>query len=171
MAARSWLIMVVMNRADEGHPVGAMLLLCSMFAFAWVFHAVTKPDATLPVAPAVPVVPVVLWIPAVLGVPEVPAVRVDSKVPVVPDVPGVPAVRVTTGTTGTIETTGPPGTSRTSGTAGTPGTPGTTGTIVYTVSWSITPPPFAASVSAVEPRGQSGEGGVVTRAFATTGAA
>jgi len=40
--------MVFMTRRDEGYPVAALLLLGSMFAFALVFHAVTKPSRRLP---------------------------------------------------------------------------------------------------------------------------
>jgi hypothetical protein len=39
--------MVFMQRRHEGHPAAAMLLLFSMFAFAFVFHVVTRPDATV----------------------------------------------------------------------------------------------------------------------------
>jgi hypothetical protein len=40
--------MVFMQGRNEGRPVAAILLLSSMFAFAFVFHAVTRPDAVLP---------------------------------------------------------------------------------------------------------------------------
>src|SRR5687768_5108316 len=153
--------MVVMNRADEGHPVGAMLLLCSMFAFAWVFHAVTTPDARLPAqfnaqiaALALSVVPIV---------PEVPAVPDVLEVPAVP----VPTVRLASGTTGTTETSETSETPITLRTSGTPGTLGTLGTIGTTVP----PAAFPASVNAVAPGEQSRESGAVSRAFGTTGAA
>jgi hypothetical protein len=61
--------MVFMQPQDEGRPFAAVLLLFSMFAFAFVFHTVTRPEATIaahfdgqlsaltrPVRPDVPVV-------------------------------------------------------------------------------------------------------------------
>jgi hypothetical protein len=39
--------MVFMPRRSDGHPMAAMLLLFSMFAFALVFHAVTRPRVTI----------------------------------------------------------------------------------------------------------------------------
>lgn len=38
---------MVFMRRDEGHPLGATLVLASMLAFAWIFHVVTRPDANL----------------------------------------------------------------------------------------------------------------------------
>ena len=39
---------MVFMRQDEGRPVPALLLLFSMFAFACVFHVVTRPSGVLP---------------------------------------------------------------------------------------------------------------------------
>jgi hypothetical protein len=146
--------MVFMKRRDEGHPLGALLVLSSMFAFAFVFHAVTRPDAAVAARFDVPLAafppPVVPVVPAV---PVVPVVA--SRVP---EVSMVPVIRVTTlETPVTIETSG-----TLEPTTGTIGTSGTPGTLIA---------PLRASVTAIAPSEPAREGGAVTRAFAITGSA
>jgi len=154
-----------MKRRDEGHPLGALFVLSSMFAFAFVFHAVTRPDAGVAARFDVPLAafppPVVPIVPAV---PVVPAV--GSRVP---EVSMVPVIRVTaletTVTPGTLEpTTGTlePTTGTLEPTTGTTGTSGTPGTLIA---------PLRASVTAIAPGEPAREGGAVTRAFAITGSA
>jgi hypothetical protein len=140
--------MVFMQPRDEGHPLAAMLVLSSVFAFALVFHTVTEPGAHVParydrqlaalVSPQIPVVPVV---------PRVSAVRVVRAVHM------VPAVRVAAGTTATS------------------GTPETSGTILHAFAWPTMPAPFPAAASPFLPSDAARDGGAVTRALATTGSA
>ena len=155
-----------MKRRDEGHPLGALFVLSSMFAFAFVFHIVTKFDPQLPARFDLQLAALVA--PTAAVVPEVPEVPVAPKVHSVRVALSASATPGTPGTLGTLGTLGTP--QGTQGTLGTPGTIGTSGTALPSRAWSI-PAALPAPLSANEPNGHSRDGGALTRAFATAGSA
>jgi hypothetical protein len=140
--------MVFMKRRDEGHPLGALFVLSSMFAFAFVFHIVTKSDPQLPARFDLQL--------AALTEPVAPIVPVVPEVPVAPEATETPG---SSGTSGTPEIT-----------SGTAGTPGTAEAALPSRIWS-TPAALPAPISAVEPNQHPRDTGAVTRALATTSAA
>lgn len=150
--------MVFMQRRNDGHPLAALLLLFSMFAFAFVFHVVTRPEAPVaahldrqlaafarPVAPDVPT----------LGEPRQPAAAASPVTSVVEPAPPVEASALATDSHPPALTLPPPITIVPSA------------TVVRPVT--VVPLPAAAVSATLQP--SAPDGGAVTRAFTTTGSA
>jgi len=145
--------MVFMKRRDEGHPLGALFVLSSMFAFAFVFHIVTQPSAEL-------------------------AVRFDLHWAALVAPSPASETTGTTGTTGATRTTGISGTAGNPGTAAAvvpvvpavPVVPEVTAPrLLDALPWP--PTTLVASVNAVASDAPTRDEGAVTRAIATAGSA
>jgi hypothetical protein len=134
---------MVFMRRDEGHPLGATLVLASMLAFALVFHVVTRPDTHLaaqfnvslaPFSVSVPAPPPVVWRPTIarpeaviVAAPVSPAVAEDP-------VEAAPAAMP----------------------------------VLSSVAWPAAPHMMPSTAHDVSPATPTREGGAVTRAIAST---
>jgi hypothetical protein len=133
--------MVFMERR-EGHPLAAMLLLCSMFAFALVFHSVTQPVAELPAR-----YDYQLTAMARPAVEQPPSFAVPRETALAPTSTAITATPIE------IPLAAPLSPS-----------------LIEAFAWPATTS-FPAPVSASAPSEARRESGAVTRAFATTGSA
>lgn len=138
---------MIFMRQDEGHPLGATLVLVSMLAFAFVFQMVTRPAAPLAAqfnvsleafSVSVPTPPPVISRPTISQHPT--AIAVWRMSFVVDE--------------GIVEEAEP---------AQSPSVP-----ILYSVAWPAAPVVMPSTVHALSPAKPTREGGAVTRALAST---